>query len=199
METNPTTETGVQPKGYSCKARQTGTMITVAPTAEFGIEPATKREWMARCDDHGESMTRPTRTETEKDACSPMDWCSACFGKSLPDRMPEMAPDLVEPQPFDPTDLQRIIIVLPRKFYENHLDRGHDNGVVVEWKKTKITAVLSETGWNELYKDAVVHAGLKGQAYKQNQGLVNSAKATVRAMDETTNEFMEATVALKSA
>lgn len=68
--------------------RQTGTKVTVARSAELGLDAdnAGENDWWTLCVDHAFLVSHPTRKLAERHAADPMGWCEYCNGQ-LPEEV----------------------------------------------------------------------------------------------------------------
>lgn len=57
--------------------RETGTVIEMALTEDFDLDPS-QGKWSTVCVDHGEVLMYDTRAAAESYMAHPSEWCSEC-------------------------------------------------------------------------------------------------------------------------
>ena len=63
---------------YTCKNRQTGSIITLADNRDGLHDDDPDAKWMTVCDTHSTYVTSETRAAAYAAMVTPWDWCEEC-------------------------------------------------------------------------------------------------------------------------
>lgn len=87
-----------------------------------------------------------------------------------------------------PVQDRTLVVKVPPRFLEDHLDRGLAAGLRWAWNKTSVTLVASPAELGELLADARYYVEMADAYGPDFRGLVSSARATVARLVKVLGE-----------
>lgn len=81
--------------------------------------------------------------------------------------------------------MDRVIVKLPVRFYEDHQARDcGSTGIVLQERKSFTEVSLDSVAYDDLHSDCTYYNTFTGDDYAWNRGLVLSARATLKRLND---------------